>query len=216
MNFLALLGWSPGDDRELFTRDELSQAFTLEGISGGNAVFNPEKLDWFNQQHIMRLPIDELASRIEPMLRDAGSVERRASGPPAGVAASRVLELFGRASSGCDSSSRNCALSCRRRSTTTRRRSRSICDEPEVRGALAALAGGARPRSSRSISAALETAAAQPRRSTRVQGGGADSRDARRRHRPRGEPRPVRGARTPGPRTGVRARCDSAMNFLPK
>ena len=56
VNFLALLGWSPGDDRELFTRDELIAAFALEGISGGNAVFNPEKLDWFNQQHIMRLP----------------------------------------------------------------------------------------------------------------------------------------------------------------
>ena len=57
VNFLALLGWSPGDDRELFTRDELIAAFTLEGISGGNAVFNPEKLDWFNQQHILRLPL---------------------------------------------------------------------------------------------------------------------------------------------------------------
>ena len=72
VNFLALLGWSPGGDRELFTRDELDAAFTLEGISGGNAVFNPEKLDWFNQQHIMRLPIDELARRVEPLLRAAG------------------------------------------------------------------------------------------------------------------------------------------------
>jgi glutamyl-tRNA synthetase len=72
VNFLALLGWSPGDDRELFTRDELIASFTLEGISGGNAVFNPEKLDWFNQQHILRLPIDELARRLEPLLRDAG------------------------------------------------------------------------------------------------------------------------------------------------
>ena len=72
VNFLALLGWSPGDDRELFTRDELIAAFTLEGISGGNAVFNPEKLDWFNQQHIVRLPIDELTRRLEPPLRAAG------------------------------------------------------------------------------------------------------------------------------------------------
>jgi glutamyl-tRNA synthetase len=72
VNFLSLLGWSPGDDRELMTRDELIAAFALEGISGGNAVFNPEKLDWFNQQYIMRLPIDELARRVEPWLRDAG------------------------------------------------------------------------------------------------------------------------------------------------
>jgi len=72
MNFLALLGWSPGDDRELLNRDELIAAFALEGISGGNAVFNPEKLDWMNQQYIMRLATEELGSRLEPYLRDAG------------------------------------------------------------------------------------------------------------------------------------------------
>ena len=71
-NFLAMLGWSPGDDRELFTRDELVQAFALEGISGGNAVFNPEKLDWFNQQHLMRLAPDYLALRLKPWLERAG------------------------------------------------------------------------------------------------------------------------------------------------
>jgi glutamyl-tRNA synthetase len=72
VNFLALLGWSPGDDREIFTRDELIQAFALEGISGGNAVFNPEKLDWMNQQHLMRLTVEELAARLEPLLRERG------------------------------------------------------------------------------------------------------------------------------------------------
>src|SRR5687768_4429184 len=72
VNFLSLLGWSPGGDRELLVREELVGAFTLEGISGGNAVFNPEKLDWFNQQHIMRLPIDELTGRVAPLLRAAG------------------------------------------------------------------------------------------------------------------------------------------------
>jgi glutamyl-tRNA synthetase len=71
-NFLALLGWSPGGDRELFTRDDLVQAFALEGISGGNAVFNPEKLDWFNQQHLMRLAPDELARRVKPSFEAAG------------------------------------------------------------------------------------------------------------------------------------------------
>jgi glutamyl-tRNA synthetase len=72
VNFLSLLGWSPGDDRELLTRDELIAAFAFEGISGGNAVFNPEKLDWFNQQHLLRLPMDQLATRVEPFLREAG------------------------------------------------------------------------------------------------------------------------------------------------
>jgi len=73
MNFLALLGWSPGaGDKELFIRDELVAAFALEGISGGNAVFNPEKLDWFNQQYIMRLPPGDLAGRLKPFFAGAG------------------------------------------------------------------------------------------------------------------------------------------------
>ncbi len=70
VNFLALLGWSPGTDQEIFTRDELIALFTLEGISGGNAVFNPEKLDWFNQQHMMRMADEEIARLLEPRLRD--------------------------------------------------------------------------------------------------------------------------------------------------
>jgi glutamyl-tRNA synthetase len=72
VNFLALLGWSPGGDRELLTMQELIELFDLRGISGGNAVFSPEKLDWFNQQHIARLPAKELLARLEMRLRDAG------------------------------------------------------------------------------------------------------------------------------------------------
>jgi glutamyl-tRNA synthetase len=72
VNFLALLGWSPGDDRELMSRQELIEAFSLEGISGGNAVFNTEKLDWMNGQYIAMLSPDELAAEVEPLLRDAG------------------------------------------------------------------------------------------------------------------------------------------------
>ena len=73
LNFLSLLGWSPGGgDRELFTRRELSDVFDLSGISGGNAVFNPEKLDWFNQQYIMRLAPDELGRRLKPWFEAEG------------------------------------------------------------------------------------------------------------------------------------------------
>jgi glutamyl-tRNA synthetase len=72
VNFLALLGWSPGDDREIMTRDELVEAFSLEAISGGNAVFNTEKLDWFNQQHLTRLAPDELGRRLKPWLEQRG------------------------------------------------------------------------------------------------------------------------------------------------
>jgi glutamyl-tRNA synthetase len=72
-NFLALLGWSPGGgDQELFTRDELISRFTLEGISGGNAVFNTEKLDWFNQQYLLQLSDRTLIERLQPALTEAG------------------------------------------------------------------------------------------------------------------------------------------------
>ena len=72
INFLALLGWSPGGNQEVFSREELVERFSLDGISGGNAVFNPEKLDWFNQQHIMRLPADEILRRLRPRIEIAG------------------------------------------------------------------------------------------------------------------------------------------------
>src|SRR5438034_1195025 len=72
MNFLALLGWSPGTNQEIFIRDELIAAFALDGISGGDAVFNHEKLDWFNAQHIARLAPHELAARVQPLLETAG------------------------------------------------------------------------------------------------------------------------------------------------
>jgi glutamyl-tRNA synthetase len=75
VNFLALLGWSPGGDQELFTRDELIARFSLEGISGGNAVFNPEKLDWFNQQHVMRMSGDEVLERLRSELESAGMLQ---------------------------------------------------------------------------------------------------------------------------------------------
>jgi len=73
VNFLALLGWSPrAGDREVLTKSELTELFTLEGISGGNAVFNAEKLDWFNQQHLARLAPQELAARLRPSFEAAG------------------------------------------------------------------------------------------------------------------------------------------------
>ncbi len=72
VNFLALLGWSPGDDRQLMSPHELIQSFTLEGISGGNAVFDHEKLDWMNGQYIQRMPADALAAAVMPLLREAG------------------------------------------------------------------------------------------------------------------------------------------------
>jgi glutamyl-tRNA synthetase len=72
VNFLALLGWSPGDDRELMSTTDLIESFSLEGISGGNAVFDTDKLDWMNGQYIARLPIGELVALVQPLFVDAG------------------------------------------------------------------------------------------------------------------------------------------------
>jgi glutamyl-tRNA synthetase len=92
VNFLALLGWSPGDDRELMSVGELTAGFTLEGISGGNAVFNTEKLDWMNGQYIARMPIEELATAARPFFdaADLGS-HPLVTGPRA---FHRLLELL--------------------------------------------------------------------------------------------------------------------------
>jgi glutamyl-tRNA synthetase len=80
MNFLALLGWSPGGNRELMSVDELIASFSLEGISRSSAVFDTEKLDWMNGQYIAGLPIARLAESVEPFFRDAG-LEVGASDP---------------------------------------------------------------------------------------------------------------------------------------
>ncbi|HUU32870.1 MAG TPA: glutamate--tRNA ligase [Vicinamibacterales bacterium] len=66
VNFLALLGWSPGNDEEMFTKGALVERFSLEGISTGNAVFNTEKLDWFNHQYLNRLSDDALVAVLQP------------------------------------------------------------------------------------------------------------------------------------------------------
>jgi glutamyl-tRNA synthetase len=74
VNFLALLGWSPGaGNEEVFSREELVSRFTLEGISGGSAVFNQDKLDWFNQQHIARLGDGDILARLRDALVSAGA-----------------------------------------------------------------------------------------------------------------------------------------------
>src|SRR5687767_12394864 len=73
-NFLALLGWGTGSNDELFTREELIQRFNLEAISGGNAVFNTEKLDWFNHQHLLKLDDAELIARLMPSLDAVGYI----------------------------------------------------------------------------------------------------------------------------------------------
>jgi len=72
VNFLALLGWNPGDERELFTLSDLETEFSLEKVQKAGAVFNEEKLKWMNRAHIKRLAPEALADRIAPFIEHAG------------------------------------------------------------------------------------------------------------------------------------------------
>jgi glutamyl-tRNA synthetase len=70
-NFLALLGWFPGDDREILSRSELIELFSLEGVGKANAVFGLEKLDWFNSQYIRNASAEDLRTAVTNELKSA-------------------------------------------------------------------------------------------------------------------------------------------------
>ncbi len=71
-NFLALLGWSPKDDREVISREELIKIFSLDGIGVANAVFDPQKLTWMNGEYIRAKSEHELAELVAPLLVEKG------------------------------------------------------------------------------------------------------------------------------------------------
>jgi glutamyl/glutaminyl-tRNA synthetase len=68
INYLALLGWNPGGEQEVFTLKELERAFTLDRIHKGGAVFDVEKLKWFNHEHLERLSDEEYAKRLKEFI----------------------------------------------------------------------------------------------------------------------------------------------------
>ncbi|MBX7214166.1 MAG: glutamate--tRNA ligase [Thermoflexales bacterium] len=74
VNFLAMLGWAPGqgDEQNVFTREELFEKFTLEKVGASPAIFSYAKLDWLNGVHIRRLAPDDLARRLVPFLARGG------------------------------------------------------------------------------------------------------------------------------------------------
>jgi glutamyl-tRNA synthetase len=72
VNFLALLGWNPGDEQEIFTREELIERFSLDRVNRKSSVFDPEKLLWMNGQHISRMTGADLLDLVADRLVDAG------------------------------------------------------------------------------------------------------------------------------------------------
>ncbi|HSD71517.1 MAG TPA: glutamate--tRNA ligase, partial [Thermoanaerobaculia bacterium] len=66
VNFVALMGWNPSADREVYAKAELAKEFAIEKINKAGAVFNREKLDWFNKEYIRALPASEFARLAVP------------------------------------------------------------------------------------------------------------------------------------------------------
>lgn len=74
VNMLALLGWNPGTEQELFSMDGLIQAFSLDRVGKSGSKFDPEKTKWFNHQYLVNRSNDELATEFRPILQAKGIV----------------------------------------------------------------------------------------------------------------------------------------------
>ena len=74
VNFIALLGWSPGDDREIMSLDEMINSFALDRINPSNAVFDMDKLTWMNGEYIRRMENHKLVDLLRPFLVESGLV----------------------------------------------------------------------------------------------------------------------------------------------
>ncbi len=74
-NFLALLGWSPGEEREVMTREEIVELFSLDACSKSAGVFDIGKAEWINGEYMQILPPEEIAQRVLPYLVEAGLFE---------------------------------------------------------------------------------------------------------------------------------------------
>ena len=72
VNMLAMLGWNPGDDRELFTMDQLIGAFSLDRVIKSGARFNPDKARWYNKEYLRTKSDEEVTGMFIPMLESHG------------------------------------------------------------------------------------------------------------------------------------------------
>ena len=85
LNFIALLGWNPGDDREVLSLEEMVHEFRYERVSKSGAVFDREKLNWMNQQYLLKLPEEEYFRMIDDVIQkgdyhdqDSGKIRQAA------------------------------------------------------------------------------------------------------------------------------------------
>jgi glutamyl-tRNA synthetase len=75
VNFLAMLGWNPGDDREILSMKDLISAFRLEKVQRGGAIFNQEKLEWLNGQYLKNMPHQKFEEKVQSYIKTHGKKE---------------------------------------------------------------------------------------------------------------------------------------------
>jgi glutamyl-tRNA synthetase len=90
-NYLALLGWSPGGDREILSRDEMIALFSVDRLNASPAVFDREKLSWVNAQYLSSLPIAALLPHLRPFLVELGLAEAGLAGGDTGGGDERLV-----------------------------------------------------------------------------------------------------------------------------
>ncbi len=91
VNMLALLGWNPGTEQEIFSMDELIAAFSLDRVSKSGARFQPDKAKWFNAQYMHHKSDEQLAELYQPILREHGiEVSDEVAGKVAGIMKERA------------------------------------------------------------------------------------------------------------------------------
>lgn len=75
INFIAFLGWNPGSEQELFTLEELIKEFSLERVGKAGAIFNLQKLNWYNQQYMRKMDLAQFSERARPFLLSSGLID---------------------------------------------------------------------------------------------------------------------------------------------
>ncbi len=80
VNYLALLGWSPKDDREILSRNEMIELFTVEAVNPSNPIFDQEKLEWMNGEYIRAMDDDKLLDEAIPFLIGENLITEQAAG----------------------------------------------------------------------------------------------------------------------------------------
>jgi glutamyl-tRNA synthetase len=95
INYLALLGWNPGTSQEIFTLDELLQAFSFDRVQHAGARFDWEKLNWINGEYIRRLDDDELSHRLKPFLPNLDEATIRRAAPALKTRLTRLADAVG-------------------------------------------------------------------------------------------------------------------------